>query len=197
MHTFLWTVRKPFAPHRNNRPSGPLLIHLLLHLRAKRNRTHDPISKLLIQHRFIRVSIILHNLIKSVDQRLDGWHGAGAATVGEAQQLLCELGFRHVEDGGELLHIFGRGLGLAVEERGDGDFGAAEFSGDAFEGEGFGGFGVEESLGGGGQAVDEGSLPVKYGLVFDHSSCLHIGGCAHEETKQLGAGSNECGVAEG
>ena len=44
---------------------------------------------------------------------------------------------------------------MSVEECCDGYFAAAEFLGDAFEREGFRGLGLEESLGGGGEAVDE------------------------------------------
>lgn len=49
-------------------------------------------------------------------------------------------------------------MGLAVEECGDGDLGAAELLGDGFKGERFRGFGVEEGLGGGGKAINEGGL---------------------------------------
>ena len=46
-------------------------------------------------------------------------------------------------------------MGLPVEERCDGYFGALEGAGDAGEGQGFGGFGVEEGFGGEREAVDD------------------------------------------
>lgn len=47
---------------------------------------------------------------------------------------------------------------MPVEERGNGDFAAAQILSDRFEGQRPGGFGVEEGLGGGREAVDEGCL---------------------------------------
>ncbi len=69
---------------------------------------------------------------------------------------------------------------MAVEEGGDGDFGAVEGLGDGFEGEGFGGFGVEESLGGDGEAVDQGAL---WGWV---SGCLAAIVCSGRGVKKRG-----------
>jgi hypothetical protein len=115
----------PLPPQRNNRPRRPTLIHLLLHLRTKRNRAHNPIPKLLIQDRLIRIPIILHNLIQAVNQRFHRRHRARSPPIGKSKQLLRELRFRHVQDLGEFLDVGGGGLCLPVEERGDCDFGTA------------------------------------------------------------------------
>ena len=144
----------PLPPQRNNGPIIPLLIRLLLDLGAEANGAHDAIAKLLIQHRLVRVAVVLHDLVEAVDQRLDGGHGPGAAAVREAEQLLREHGFGDGEERGERRDVGGRGRGLPVEERGDGDFGPVEGAGDGLEGEVLGGFGIEESFGREGEAVD-------------------------------------------
>jgi hypothetical protein len=72
--------------------------------------------------------------------------------------LFSELLAGDAEQVGEFGDVFGRGLGLSVEECCDGYFGATEFLGDGFEVEAFDGFGVEEGFGGGGEAVDERGL---------------------------------------
>jgi len=48
--------------------------------------------------------------------------------------LFREFGFGDVQDLGEFLDVGGGGLRLAVEERGDGDFGTAQGFGDGREG---------------------------------------------------------------
>lgn len=81
-------INSPLSPQRNNCPVIALLIRLLLNLCAEGNRTHNAIPKLLIQYRLVRISIILHNLIQPVDQRLDWRHGSRTSSVGETEQLL-------------------------------------------------------------------------------------------------------------
>lgn len=74
---------QPLPPQSNNRPIISLFIRLLLHLRTKRNRTHNSISKLLVQNRLISISIILHNFIKSIDERFNWWHRTSTSTIWE------------------------------------------------------------------------------------------------------------------
>lgn len=57
------------------------------------------------------------------------------------------------------MDVFRRGLGLAVEDCGDGDFVAAELGGDVFEAHFLGCFCFEEGVGLDGEAVREGGLP--------------------------------------
>ena len=128
-------------------------------MRAKRNGTHDPIAKLLVQHRFIRIPIILHNLIQAVDQRLSGRHLHRPATVGETSDLrLQQRGLRDVQDFGQVLDVVFVGARLAVEECCDGDFVAPEGLGDGFEAEVFGLLLGEEDGALRGEAVDEALL---------------------------------------
>ena len=142
----------PLPSHRNHRIRIPLLIHLLLHITTKTNRTHDPIPKLLIHHGLIRVAIVLHDLVQSVYQRFHRRHGAGASAVGEAEELAAQHGFRDAKDGGELGDVGGVGAGLAVEQGGDEDLAASEGAGDGGEGQGARGLGVKEGFGGEGEA---------------------------------------------
>lgn len=143
--------RQPLPPQRDNSPVIPLLIRLLVNLGRERNRRHDPVPKLLVQHRLVRIPIVLHDLVKTVDQRLLGRHFHGAAAVREARELLAQLVMGDAEERRELLDVLGGGLGLAVEDCGGGDFVAADVLGDLLKGEGFGGFGGEERCGGGGK----------------------------------------------
>jgi len=97
--------RKPLAPKRNLNPL-PLLISLLLHLRAETDRTHDAIPKLLVNHTLVRIPIVLHNLIQPVNQRLTRRHLERAAAVREVHDLgLAQLGLGDVEDLGEVLDV--------------------------------------------------------------------------------------------
>jgi hypothetical protein len=100
--------------------------------------------------------------------------------------LSCELVLGYTEEVREFGDVFGRSGGLAVEERCDGYFVAAEGGGDGFEGEGFGGFGVEEGFGGGGEAVDEGGLEGN-SSVFEVNTIVWCCRCD----------AVECGVMEG
>jgi hypothetical protein len=100
--------------------------------------------------------------------------------------LFRELRFRDSENSRQFLDIFGGGLGLAVEERCDCDFGASELRCDVFEGEGFLGFGIEECFGGSREAADEGALWIETVSLVERW-----------EMKQLSAGFCGCGVMEG
>lgn len=139
----------PFPTKGNNSPIVPIPIRLFLHLCRERNSTHNPISKLLIQHRLIRIPIILNNLIESVNKRLPWGHFHRTAPVRESAELLLEKRLRNVEDGCEILDVLGRCLGLAVEDGCCCYFIAANMLGNLFETEFFGCFGFEEGLGGG------------------------------------------------
>lgn len=157
-------TNSPLAPHGNNRIRIPLIIHLLLHLTTEANRTHDPIPKLLIEHRLVRIPVVLHDLVQPIDQRFHGGHGPGAAAVREAQQLRAQLGLGDAQDVGELGDVLGPRARLAVEERGHEDLAAPERRGDGLEGQGPRGLGVEEGFGGEREAGDEGGLLVVMGV---------------------------------
>ena len=120
-------------------------------MRREADGAHDPVPELLVQHRLVRIPVVLHDLVQPVDQRLLGRHLDGLAAVGEPRELRLEGGMVDVEGLGELLDVLGGGSGLAVEESGDGDFVAAELLGEGFEGELFAGFGGEEGRGGAGE----------------------------------------------
>jgi hypothetical protein len=75
----------PLPSHRNHRPVIPLIIRLLLYLGAETNGTHNTIPELLIQHRLVRIPVVLHNLVQSVDERFHWWHRPRAPAVGESQ----------------------------------------------------------------------------------------------------------------
>ena len=82
----------PLPPQSNYRPC-PLIIDLLLNLRAEADGTHDSISKLLIQNRLVRISIGLDDLIQSVNQWLRWWHRRNFSTVWESGKLGSEQAF--------------------------------------------------------------------------------------------------------
>jgi hypothetical protein len=64
----------------------------------------------------------------------------------------------NTKDLGERFDVLWRGLSLAVEESGDGNFTAAKFIGNSFEVQPFGSFRIEEGLGGSREAVDKAGL---------------------------------------
>jgi hypothetical protein len=78
----------PLAPHCNNCPVIAIFVRLFFYLCRKADGAHDPIAELLIQHCFVRISIVLNNLIESIDQWLDRWHRARTTTIGESEKLL-------------------------------------------------------------------------------------------------------------
>ena len=158
-------ISSPLSPQRNHRPLIPLLIRLFFHLGRKANRTHDPISKFLVQYRLVRVPIVLDNLIQPVNQRLPRRHVHHVAPEGKAGQLLLQRAVLDIQDRGELFHVFGSSLRLAVKDGGDGDFIATELLGNVGEGELFGGFGGKEGVGLDREAVSETGLHLK--LVID------------------------------
>lgn len=75
----------PLPPHRDHRPVIPLIIRLLLYLGAETDSAHNTIPELLIQHRLVRIPVVLHNLVQSVDERFHRWHRPRTAAVGESQ----------------------------------------------------------------------------------------------------------------
>ena len=147
----------PFPPQLDHDPL-PLLIRLLAHTRTEANRTHNSIPKLLIDHRLIRIPVVLHDLIQSIDQRLLRRHRHTLPAIGPPRELRGQSRVVDVEEFGQGGDVVGGSAGLAVEDGGDGDFIAAEGGGDGFEGEGFGGFGGEEGRGGGGEGGVGGGL---------------------------------------
>jgi len=159
------TMNPPFSSQCDDRPIVPILIRLLLHLRAETNRTHNPISKLLVQHRLISIPIVLHNLVQSVNQRLLWRHLDTAATVWKPTQLNLERAMVDVEDRGKFLDVFWASSGLAVENGGDGDLFAADFFGECFEGELLLGFCCEEGGGGFGEI---GMLSILKGTLLSY-----------------------------
>ena len=137
----------PFPTKGNNSPIIPISIRLLLHLGRERNSTHNPIPELLIQHRLIRIPIVLDNLIQSVNKRFPGGHFHRTTTIRKTTQLLLEKRLRNVEDGCEILDVLGGCLGLAVKDGCCGYFIAADVLGDLLEAEFLRCFGFKESLG--------------------------------------------------
>ena len=134
----------PLAPPGNDDPGIPLLINLLLNLGAEADSAHDAVAKLLVQDSLVGVAVVLDDLVQAVDQRLDGGHGPRAATVGDGHQLGRKDLLGDVEERRELLDILGRGLGLSVEDGGDGDLAAVQQVGDLGEAQAGLGLGVEE-----------------------------------------------------
>lgn len=134
----------PLAPPGDHHPGIAFLVHLLLHLGAEADGAHDTITKLLVQDGLVGVPVVLNHLVQAVDERLDGGHGARAATVGDGHQLGREDLLGDVEERRELLYILGGGLCLAVEEGGDGDLFAAQQVGDLGEAQAGLGLGLEE-----------------------------------------------------
>lgn len=64
----------------------------------------------------------------------------------------------NAKDSGELFDVLWRGLCLAIEESGDGNFTAAKLIGNGFEVQSFGCFRIEEGLGGSWEAADKAGL---------------------------------------
>lgn len=120
----------PLSTQRNDGPVNSLLVRLLLNLCAECNSAHDSVTKLLVQHRLVRISVVLHNLVESVDKWLDGWHRSSTTSVRAACVELGKLGLGDVENGGELRDICFVGLRLSVEDGGNCDFGSTEGAGD-------------------------------------------------------------------
>lgn len=119
------TQHLPLSSPRNHDPRGAILIDLLLDLCAEADSTHNTIPKLLIQNRLVRIPIILNDLVQPVNQRLDGRHGTGTATVREAHELGCEDLLLQPKELGQLLDISRGGRCLPIEDGCDGDFAAA------------------------------------------------------------------------
>jgi hypothetical protein len=80
----------PLSSQGDNGPVVSLLVNLLLNLGAEGDGAHDSIAKLLVQHGLVGIAVVLHDLVQSVDERLDRWHGTSTATVWEAEELLLE-----------------------------------------------------------------------------------------------------------
>lgn len=125
----------PLAAQGNLDPIA-LVIRLLLHLSAERDRTHDAVAKLLVQHSLVSISIVLHDLVQPVHQWLPRRHLHLPPTIREGSELgLEQLRLGDIEDLAQVLDILLACLGLAVEQRGAGDFVTAESLGDSLEGQ--------------------------------------------------------------
>ena len=140
-------IDSPLAPQGNDSPSIPILIRLLLDLGGKTDRAHDPVPKLLVQYRLVRISIRLDHFIQPVNQWLLGRHLHHVAPEGKPCQLFLQLTLFDSQDRGQLFDILGDGLRLTVEDGGDGDFIAAELLGNVGKGELLGSFSGEEGVG--------------------------------------------------
>lgn len=126
-------VNLPLATESDDGPVT-LLIGFLLDLCAERNGTHDTITELLVQDSLVGVTVVLDNLVESVDKGFCWGHLHLPATVGEASQLVFEDGLVNVQDFCQVLDVFGGSLSLAVEQCSDGNFFAPESLGDGLEG---------------------------------------------------------------
>jgi len=157
-HHIKTAINIPLAPKGNLNPL-PLLIRLLLNLRAEADRTHDTIPELLVDHTLVSVPVVLHNLVQPVDQGFTRGHLERTAAVREVHDLgLAQLGLGDVEDLGQVLDVLLVGWGVAVEHGGGRDLLAAEGLGDGFEGEVLGLFGGEEEAAVGGEFGGGGCL---------------------------------------
>lgn len=116
----------PFSTKSDNSPVITIFISLLLNLGRKRDSTHNPISKLLIENRLVSIAIVLHNLIQSVDKGFLGWHFDGPTTIGEAVELFLQRLLGDEKQIGQLFDIFRWRFGLAVEYGSCGYFIATE-----------------------------------------------------------------------
>ena len=151
----------PFAPKGDNCPVIPILIRLLLNLCRERNRTHDAIPKLLIQHRLIGIAIILDNLIQAINKWFLRRHFNRATSIREATQLVLQDRGRNIQQCGELLDILRRSLGLTVEDGGGGYFITADMVGNLFKAKLFGSLCLKEGFGGLGEVRMLGCLDWK------------------------------------
>ena len=61
-----------------------------LYIGAERNGGHDAVTKLFVQDSLVGVSVVLNNLVQTVDERLFGWHGHRSASVRQAVELVHE-----------------------------------------------------------------------------------------------------------
>lgn len=134
----------PLAPPGDDHPGIALLVNLLLDLGAEADGAHDAVAELLVQDGLVCVAVVLDDLVQAVDERLDGGHGPGAAAVGDGHELGGEDLLGDVEERRELLDVLGGGLGLAVEQGGDGDLAAVQQVGDLGEAQAGLGLCVEE-----------------------------------------------------
>lgn len=136
----------PLAAQRDNSPVVPISIYLFLDIGREGNSTHDTIPELLIEDSLISISIVLHNLIKTVDQRLLGRHLNRLAAIGETAELHLQLRVVNHEQVGQLVDVLCRSLGLAVEYGCGGYLIAADVFGDLLEAQSLAGLGVEQGL---------------------------------------------------
>ena len=143
----------PFASQSDDSPIIAVFIRLFFDLGREGNSTHNPISKFLIQYGLVCVSVVLYNLVETVNQWLLGRHIHDLTTKWIACQLLAESNLIHAQDIAELFHIFGGCLGLAVEDSCDSYFVAAKLLCYVFKGEVLGCFCFEKSWGLNGEAV--------------------------------------------
>ena len=134
----------PFTTQRDDGPVISLGVSLLVHLGREGDGTHDAIAKLLIQHRLVRISIILHDLIQSIDERFFGWHLHRPTTIRETAQLSYQKIVWNPQQVGQVVDIFWRGLGLAIEDGSRGDLITTNVLADSLETQLLSSFGIEE-----------------------------------------------------
>lgn len=125
----------PFPSHGNYSPIVSILIRLLLHFGREGYSAHDPITEFLVQDSLVCKSIVLHNLIQSVDQGLLWRHVHCLPSEGVAGQLGFQPGLLYPKDSCKSVNIFRRGLSLPVKDSCNGHFVASELLRDLFEGE--------------------------------------------------------------
>ena len=148
----------PFAPQGDDCPVVPILVRLLLHLCRERYSTHDTVPELLVQYRLVCIAIILHDLVKTVDQWFSRWHIHNLSSERIPGQLFSELPVVDAQDLGEFLNILWYSLGLAVENSCHSHLVAPELLRDIFEGHILGCFGFEKDMSLHREAVSEGAL---------------------------------------
>lgn len=147
--------RIPFASQGNDSPSVSILICLLLHLCREADRAHDSVPEFFIEDSFVRIAVILYNLIQTINQRLSRRHVHDLSPEWVACQLFLELPMVNPQNGRELLDIFRSSLRLTVKDTRNSDFVTTKLLADLLKGETLGGFGFEQSIGLYGETVAE------------------------------------------
>jgi hypothetical protein len=122
----------PFSSKSDDSPIA-LLVGFLLDLCAEADGTHDTITELLVQNGLVCITVVLDDLVESVNQRLLWWHLHLASTVRVTRELRFKQRLIELEDLSQVLDILWRGFGLSVEEGCDSDFFTSEGFGNGFE----------------------------------------------------------------
>ncbi len=134
-------------------PDHAILVHLLVDMSGEGNGAHDTVPEFLVQNRLVRITIVLYNLVETIDQRFLGRHLHALSSVWETPHLCLKCGMVDSKVVGEILDIFWGGLGLSIEQGSCGDLVSANLFGDGLKGHLLLRFRLEQGNGGGGQVI--------------------------------------------